>query len=147
MTGSNTISRADALSIGAASERSGVNIETIRYYERIGLVAPPRRGSGRQRVYDRNQIRQLIFIRRGRELGFSLDEIRVLIGLNDTGGRSCAEVRSITEQHAAAIRGKIDDLERIEQVLLRMAAKCHGAVAPTCPILETLSSTAARSEV
>jgi MerR family mercuric resistance operon transcriptional regulator len=117
-----------------------VNIETIRYYERIGLLMLPRRTLGKHRVYDDGMIAQLQFIRRSRELGFSLEDIRALIGLADNRGRSCAEVKTITQQHAVAIRRKIGDLERIERALLQMVALCRGRSAPDCPILETLSS-------
>jgi len=94
-----------ALSIGKLSRRTGVNIETIRYYERIKMVpAPPRTASGR-RVYGPAETRTLAFIRRSRELGFTLDEIRALLALSDDNGREvCAEARDLAAGHLADIR-------------------------------------------
>jgi MerR family mercuric resistance operon transcriptional regulator len=138
----NTKSRAAELTIGSASRRSGVNIETIRYYERIKLLKRPGRTAGRRRVYDDELVAQLVFIRRSRELGFSLQDIRALLGLTDNRGRSCAEVKAITEQHAAAIRLKIADLARIERALADLAASCRGVSAPDCPILVALTAAA-----
>jgi MerR family mercuric resistance operon transcriptional regulator len=145
MPAPNTKSRAGEATIGSASRRSGVNIETIRYYERVGLLASPRRTPGRRRIYDDELVAQLLFIGRSRELGFSIEDIRTLLGLADNRDRSCAEVRALTEQHAAAIRSKIADLARIEQVLADLATRCRGRSAPDCPILATLCD-AARAE-
>src|SRR5437762_9366472 len=105
-----TSSRAENFSIGELSKHSGVNIETIRYYERIKMLpAPPRTAAGR-RVYDPAHVRVLAFIRRSRELGFSLYEIRALIRLGGLEKATCREVREIAAHHLEDIRTKIDDL-------------------------------------
>ena len=127
------------ITIGILSERSGVNVETIRYYERIGLMPVPPRSEGRHRLYGGDDIKRAIFIRRSRELGFSLDEVRNLLALAEHG-RSCGEVRHMTLAHAARIRDKIADLERIERLLRETAAQCDGGQAPECPVLEVLGS-------
>ena len=126
--------------IGALSKRTGVNIETIRYYERIGVMPAPLRTEGGQRVYDDDHIKRLSFIRRCRALGFSLDDIRALLKLVDGGDHTCGEVHDMTVTHIADIRAKITDLKRMEQVLKDMAARCAGGDVPDCPILEALSA-------
>lgn len=128
------------LGIGALSERTGVNIETIRYYERTGIMPEPPRSAGRQRVYDTGHQKRLAFIRRGRELGFSLDEVRALLRLVDGGDYTCGEVQEMTLAHIADIRRKITDLRRMERVLKDMADQCDGGDVPDCPILDALSA-------
>lgn len=135
---SDTKSRADGYLIGALSERTGVHIETIRYYEKIGLVPAPPRTEGHQRVYDAGHLKRLSFIRRSRELGFSLDEIRGLLGLVRGHDLTCGEVKAMTEQHIADIRRKIKDLKKLERVLTAVAAQCNGNAVPDCPILDAL---------
>jgi len=132
--------RARHFPIGALSVQTGVNIETIRYYERIGVMPAPPRTEGRQRMYDEDHLKRLTFIRRGRELGFSLDEIRELLGLVRGHGLTCAQVKAMTEQHVAGIRSRVKDLRKLERVLKALAARCHGREVPDCPILEVLSS-------
>ena len=126
--------------IGTLSAATGVNIETIRYYEKIGLIPAPPRTEGRQRVYDGTHLKRLTFIRRSRELGFSLDEIRALLGLLRGGDLSCAEVKTMTEQHVTDIRRKVKDLKKLERVLTELTAKCRGNTVPDCPILDALSA-------
>jgi MerR family mercuric resistance operon transcriptional regulator len=135
-----TFLRAINFYIGALSAETGVNIETIRYYEKIGLIPAPPRTVGRQRVYDSAHLKRLTFIRRGRELGFSLDEIRELLGLVRGHDLTCAEVKAMTEQHVTDIRRKIKDLRKLERVLTDLAAKCGGNTVPDCPIMDALSS-------
>ena len=133
-----TASRAEAFPIGQLAKRSGVKIETIRYYERVKmLVAPPRTASGR-RVYHVADLRTLVFIRRSRELGFSLDEIRTLLRLGGPEKATCREVREIALQHLDDIRAKIDDLKRLERLLSKTVALCSGKTAPECPVLDVL---------
>ncbi|MBI1986015.1 MAG: helix-turn-helix domain-containing protein [Rhodospirillales bacterium] len=131
---------AERFGIGALSKRTGVNIETIRYYERIGMVPKPPRSEGGHRVYDQNHLKRLAFVRRTRELGFSLEEIRALLELVDGGDYTCAEVKAMTLAHADVIRQKIADLRRMERVLKGMAAQCDGGDVPECPIVDALSS-------
>jgi len=126
--------------IGELSRRSGVNIETIRYYERVGLLpAPPRSGGGR-RIYGPPESRALSFIRRARELGFTLDEIRTLLALSaEDRRRSCAAVRDVAARHLDDIRAKISDLRAMERVLAKTVARCDAGEAAGCPVIETLS--------
>lgn len=126
--------------IGTLSKGTGVNIETIRYYERIGIMPKPPRTSGGQRIYETSHLKRLAFIRRSRELGFSLDEIRALLRLVDGGNYTCGEVHEMAVAHIADIRRKIADLRRMERVLKDMAAKCDGGDVPECPILDALSA-------
>lgn len=132
--------RARHFPIGALSAHTGVNIETIRYYERIGVMPAPPRTEGRQRVYDEHHLKRLTFIRRSRELGFTLDQIRDLLGLVRGHGMTCAEVKAMTVEHVADIRRKVKDLRKLEHVLNDLAARCHGREVPDCPILEALSA-------
>ena len=133
-----TLSRVENLPIGELSKRSGVNIETIRYYERIKMLpAPPRTASGR-RVYGPHEVRILAFIRRSRELGFSLDEIRALLRLGGPEKASCREVRKIAAHHLEDIRAKLSDLKKLERVLAKTVAQCSGKSAPNCPVLDIL---------
>ncbi len=133
-----TASRAEALPIGKLSKRSGVKIETIRYYERIKMLAAPARTPNGRRVYCSTDLRALIFIRRSRELGFSLDEIRALLRLGDPEKASCREVRDIATHHLEDIRAKLADLNKLERLLAKTVARCSGKVAPDCPVLDIL---------
>ena len=133
-----TSSRAENLPIGELSKLSGVNIETIRYYERVKMLAPPPRTSGGRRVYDSRDLRILVFIRRSRELGFSLDEIRALLRLGGPEKASCGEVREIAAHHLQDIRAKLSDLKKLERLLSKTVARCSGRTAPECPVLEIL---------
>jgi MerR family mercuric resistance operon transcriptional regulator len=132
--------RAREYSIGAVSAEAGVNIETIRYYERIGIMPGPPRTEGRQRVYGNDHLKRLTFIRRCRELGFSLDEIRTLLGLAGGNALTCAEVSEMAHAHIADIRQKVRDLKKLERVLSDLAARCHGKKVPDCPILDALNA-------
>jgi MerR family mercuric resistance operon transcriptional regulator len=133
-----TVSRAENLPIGELSRLSGVNIETIRYYERIKMVPPPPRTASGRRVYDSTDLRVLTFIRRSRELGFSLDEIRALLRLGGPEKASCREVREIAAHHLEDIRSKLSDLKRLERLLAKTVALCSGRTAPDCPVLDIL---------
>jgi MerR family mercuric resistance operon transcriptional regulator len=128
------------LSIGALSHQTGVNIETIRYYERIKMLpAPPRTASGR-RVYGPAETRILAFIRRSRELGFTLDEIRALLALAAKDSQdTCAEVRALAAGHLAEVQAKIADLCAMRRVLAEAVRRCDAGEAPGCPLIETLS--------
>ena len=129
------------LSIGELSRRTRVKIETIRYYERIEMLpSPPRTASGR-RIYGPADTRALSFIRRARELGFTLGEIRALLALSGEGAsESCAEVRELAAAHLAEIRGKIADLKAMERVLSDAVERCDAGEAPGCPVLDALSA-------
>lgn len=133
-----TVSRAPAHAIGALSRRSGVHIETIRFYERIGILPKPPRTRGGHRVYNQHHLKRLSFVRRSRELGFTLDEVRGLLELVDGGRYTCAEVKTITLNHLTDIRHKIADLRRLERTLSDMAGKCKGGKVPDCPVIDAL---------
>ena len=133
-----TASRAETLPIGELSRRSGVNIETIRYYERIKLLSPPSRAANGHRVFGSTDLRILVFIRRSRELGFSLDEIRTLLRLGGPEKASCREVRTIAAHHLEDIRAKLGDLKKLERLLSNTVARCSGKTAPDCPVLDIL---------
>jgi MerR family mercuric resistance operon transcriptional regulator len=128
------------ISIGELSRRTGVNIETIRYYERIEMMPhPPRSVSGR-RVYGEVETRTLAFIRRARELGFSLDEIRALLALStEQGDGLCAEVRHLAANHLRDVRAKIADLRAMERVLADAVRRCDEGESARCPLIDTLS--------
>lgn len=127
------------LTIGKLSDQTGVKIETIRYYERIDLMPqPPRKESG-HRVYGDAHVQRLRFIKRGRELGFSLDSIRGLIGLEDSKP-TCAQVYDISTEHLGEIRKKIADLKKLEKLLSSMAKKCDQNETPDCAIIKGLFS-------
>lgn len=125
------------VSIGALSKRTGVKIETIRYYEKIGLMPPaPRKESG-HRYYTQALAMRLRFIRRGRELGFSLEDIRALLGLED-GRPSCSDVYAVTTAHIKTIKDKISDLRKLEKTLSAVAQNCDQNKTPDCAIMKTL---------
>ena len=130
--------QAQLLTRGAIAARTGVNIETVRYYERIALLPAPPRSTGGHRMYDQVLLRRLNFIRRCRELGFTLDEVRSLLQLVDGGGYTCGEVEALTTAHLGEVRRKLADLKRLEKVLREMVARCEGGEVPDCPVIEAL---------
>jgi MerR family transcriptional regulator, mercuric resistance operon regulatory protein len=132
---------ARGLTIGKLADLSGVNLETVRYYERIGLMPAPERTEGGHRLYSEAHQRRLTFIRRGRELGFGIGDIRALLDLAEPGHRSCEEVRPIAASHLAEVRAKIGDLTRLESILSETVSRCEGVIsAPSCPVLEMLEA-------
>lgn len=130
--------KAGGLSIGALSKQSGVNIETIRYYEKIGVMPAPPRSAGGYRLYAPDHLKRLGFVRRGRQLGFSLDELRGLLQLVDGHAYTCAEVHALTLQHLTEVRRKIADLRRLERVMADMVAQCTEDLVPECPVIDAL---------
>ena len=134
------IDEKERLQIGSISSRTGVNIETIRYYERIGIMPEPTRSERGTRLYNHDQLRRLAFIKRSRELGFSLDDIRGLLELVDGGSFSCAEVHAVTTAHLGEVKQKIADLRKMEKVLKVMADECSQGDLPDCPIIDSLYS-------
>lgn len=131
---------ARGITIGQLAKAAGVNLETVRYYERIGLMPAPARTESGHRAYDDKHIRKLAFIRRARELGFSIDDIRTLLTLAEPERASCAEVNEIASAHLSEVRTKLNDLARLEQILARTVARCSGNHAPSCPVLDMLGS-------
>jgi len=124
------------IAIGRLSKHTGTNIETIRYYERIGLLPAPPRSSGGYRLYGTDHLKRLNFIRRARGLGFSIGGIRTLFRLADERKRPCAEVRVVAEAHLSDVRAKIADLRRMERVLKATVARCAAGRRVHCPMIE-----------
>lgn len=139
-----TALRADGVPIGELSRQTGVNIETIRYYEKIDMLPAPLRTEGGHRVYGAPQAQTLTFIRRGRELGFTLQQIRALLTLGGPGKASCGDVREIASHHLQDIRAKIADLKKLEKLLARTVAQCSGGAVPDCPVLDILHDSRGR---
>ncbi|BAM88662.1 mercuric resistance operon regulatory protein [Bradyrhizobium oligotrophicum S58] len=127
------------LTIGDLAKRTGTKVETVRYYERIGLLPIPPRTEGNYRAYDNDQLGRLSFIRRARDLGFSIDQVRDLLDLADQRDRSCEAVDVIAGQHLAEIERKIADLVALRDELADVIGRCkHGTVAD-CRIIEALA--------
>lgn len=127
-----------SLTRGALARATGCNLETIRYYETIGIMPDPPRDTNGYRSYGQAHLRRLRFVMRGRDLGFSLDEIRGLLRLVDDQSQTCAEVEAIATVHLSDVRAKIDDLKRIEKVLAQTLAQCSGTDIPECPVIDAL---------
>jgi len=132
------------IAIGELSRRTGCNIETIRYYERIGLLPKARREKGgRFRRYDDGDIARLKFIRRARQLGFTLNEVRGLLRLASAEGEDVrSEARTLVAAHVADIRAKVADLQAMERVLTEALCECEAGRDSRCPLIEVLSGDA-----
>lgn len=127
--------------IGALSKRTGCNIETIRFYERIGIMPNPARTQGGHRVYTQDHLKRLTFVRRSRELGFTLDQVRNLLSLVDSDDYTCDEVKEMTLEHMGDVRHKIADLRKLERVLNDMVSQCDRGAVPDCPVVDALFET------
>ncbi len=127
------------ITISKLADAAGVHLETVRYYERIGLMPEPARTAGGYRSYGAEHTRRLSFIRRARELGFSIDEVKALLGLAEPGHTSCADVKALTMSHLSEVRAKIADLRRLEGILTKTVDQCSGTKTPPCPVLDMLS--------
>ena len=125
------------LTIGALARDSGVNLETIRFYERSGLLPAPQRSAAGYRHYQQMDVRRLRFIRRGRELGFSLEEIRSLLDLAAHPESPCASADQMVREHLDAIETRIRDLQNMRAELSKLAG-CHSGHAEHCRLLEAL---------
>ena len=134
--------RSSFIGIGSLSRTTGCNIETIRYYEKIGLMPAPGRSAGGHRAYDSDHTKRLSFIVRSRRLGFTTNEIRRLLSLADAGPAHCAEVQAVTESHLAEVRDKIADLRKLERRLAQMVRSCGAAQEPGCPVIDELFTAA-----
>jgi len=137
-TGRTAEAAREELTRGALAVRTGCNIETIRYYEQVGLLPLPPRSAGGHRLYGQDLLKRLNFIRRSRDLGFTLAEIRELLRLIDGGTYTCGEVEQLARDHVREIRRRIADLRRLQRVLETMAAQCGGGAVPDCPIIDAL---------
>lgn len=127
------------LTIGVLAERTGTKVETIRFYERCGLLPAPARTSGNYRAYEPAHLKRLSFIRRARDLGFSLDQVRELLALADDRASPCVAVDDIARAHRTEIERKIRDLQAMKGELDRMLARCGCSTIAECRIIEMLS--------
>ena len=141
-TGSSVIWReiVREFTIGEVSRLTQVKVETIRYYEKIGIMPNPPRSSGGYRMYSTPHLERLSFVRRSRELGFSQPEVRKLLTLVDEHKYTCGEVQEFTAGHLLTIRNKIKDLRKLERALAKMVSECDGGDIPDCPIIDVLSA-------
>lgn len=127
------------LSIGALARLTKTKVETIRFYEKSGLLPEPARTEGNYRAYEREHLNRLSFIRRSRELGFSLDQIRTLLDLSDDRSRSCGAVDLIAREHLIEVDAKIEALQALRQELNRMLDHSGSGTVADCRIIESLS--------
>ena len=126
------------LTIGTLARRTGTKVQTIRYYEQIGLMPEPGRSEGGQRRYAEGDLDRLAFIRHSRQLGFPLEAIRELLDLSEHPARPCAEADAIAARQLKAVERKIARLQALQSELSRMVAECHGGAASRCRVLEVL---------
>jgi Cu(I)-responsive transcriptional regulator len=126
-------------SIGDLGRRTGTKVQTIRYYEQVGLMPEPARTEGGQRRYGERHLNRLAFVRHSRELGFSLEQIRSLLDLSDRPDRTCAEADAIAKANLHAVRRRIRSLKALQEELERMVAECAGGRVCDCRVIEVLS--------
>jgi DNA-binding transcriptional MerR regulator len=138
----------DRFKIGALAERTGTNAPTIRYYEEIGLLRAAERQGGGQRTYGEADLRRLTFIRRCREFGFSIEQVRSLVALLEDRERSCMHARDLAQEHLMAVRAKLDELKALERSITAFIKSCDstcaGGPAQDCPIVADLSTAPAK---
>ena len=127
------------LSVGDLAKATGTKIETIRWYEKVGILPAPARTAGNYRAYGQDHLSRLSFVRRGRGLGFTLDGVRALLALADQRDRDCGEVDTIARQHLADVERKIADLTALAAELRSVIGQCHGGSISECRIIETLA--------
>jgi len=126
------------MNIGEISKKSELPVKTVRYYAGIGLVKSSGRTDAGYRTYDSKALCKLIFVRRSRAMGFSVEECRKLLGLYEDQSRASSEVRAIAKQHLAQIDAKLDDLVKLQKELSLLVNSCSGDNRPDCPILDAL---------
>lgn len=131
--------KSNVLTIGDLSKVTGTKVETIRYYERIGLLAAPARTAGNYRAYGKTELGRLSFIRRARDLGFGIEQIRTLLGLAVKKKRSCKAVDAIARQHLADVDGKLADLMALRSELDSIIRQCSCGTIANCRIIEALA--------
>ena len=127
------------MKIGELARATGTHIETIRYYERIGLLPAPDRTAANYRSYGKAHRARLAFVRHSRELGFTIEEIRSLLDLSDHPGRDCGEADRIATRHLEQVEGKIAGLILLRDELSRIVGRCRGGLAGDCRVIEALS--------
>lgn len=132
--------RAGLYNIGEAAKRSGVSAKMIRHYESVRLLKRATRTDSGYRVYDDKDVHTLRFVRRARDLGFSMKEIGRLLGLWQDRNRASAEVRRVAQAHIAALEAKIEEMQGMRRTLETLVHNCHGDSRPDCPILDDLAA-------
>lgn len=125
------------LTIAGLAEDAGVGVETIRYYERRGLIQQPARRNGAYRRYGSDHVKRIRFVKRAQDLGFTLQEIETLLALQD--GASRGQVRRVASARRAQIRARMADLRRMDRVLTHLLEECEAGKTPHCPIIEILA--------
>ena len=128
------------MNIGQAARASNVTAKMIRYYESIGLITAPVRSEANYRVYANDDVHALRFVKRARNLGFSIDEVRELLALWRDKSRASADVKSVAMKHVQDLETKIAELQAMARTLSHLAATCHGDGRPDCPILADLAA-------
>lgn len=133
------------LSMGELASRADCQVETVRYYEKEGLMPEPPRTGGGHRQYSHTHLKRLYFIRRSRELGFSIKQVRELLAFVDEPNHTCGEVQAMTVAQAEKMQSKIDDLKRLKKALNEMSTRCSGGKysVDDCPIIDALFHEAA----
>ncbi len=130
--------RESGITVGQLARAAAVNVETVRYYQRIGLLPMPRRNYGSIRRYLAEDLKRIRFIKRAQKLGFSLDEVALLLGLSD--GKHCAQTKVLAQTRLAVVEEKITDLVAIRKALMGLIAKCStGSRGCGCPVIDALS--------
>ncbi|MDE8653809.1 MerR family transcriptional regulator [Novosphingobium album (ex Liu et al. 2023)] len=127
-----------ALTIGDLGKATGTKVETIRYYERIGLLPQPSRTAGNYRAYGEAELGRLSFVRRARDLGFSLDQVRALLKLSDDRSQDCARVDRIASEHLREVDRKLADLSALRRELKAVIDSCNGGTVADCRVIEAL---------
>jgi MerR family copper efflux transcriptional regulator len=137
------VQTADNLTIGALAKRTGCTVPTIRYYEEIGLIPPAKRRESGHRFYDGQALELLVFIRRCRDFGFPVEQVRELVVLSRSAERDCADTLGIAERHLQSVRAKLAELRELEKSLSRFARacaeRCAGGPANDCSILKDMA--------
>lgn len=128
------------MNIGQAAKSSGVNAKLIRHYESIGLIPKAARSAAGYRIYSESDVHILSFVRRARSLGFSMKEIKRLVGLWRNKARASAEVKALAQSHIKTLENKIEELQSMANTLRHLAKNCRGDSRPDCPILTQLAS-------
>ncbi len=126
------------LTIGTLGKKTGTKVQTIRYYEQVGLMPKPGRTEGGQRRYDDAQLDRLSFVRHARQLGFSLEAIRELLDLSDDPNRPCQEADAIARRQLIQVEQRMARLEALQKELKRMVHECSGGKSSDCRVLEVL---------
>ncbi len=128
------------ITVGKLAKEAGINIETIRYYENIGLMPKPKRTESGYRIYSGNDLKRLLFIRRAKELGFTLKETAELLNIKVESKNTCGDVKRLAEKKIKNVEQKINDLKKIRDVLEKLVHQCvnEEITKDECPILETI---------